>query len=294
MNSKAVVLIVDDTRLNIQTLAHILKNEYIIKIAHDGTRALELSTQDPTPDLILLDVEMPEVSGYDVCRLLRANSETANIPIIFVTGKDSIEEEGYGLSLGAVDYITKPIHPSIVKARVKTHVTLKRQYDLLKETAVHDQLTGLYNRHYLSDMLASKVAHAMRHEVPLSIILVDIDHFKNINDAYGHLIGDEVLREVSALIRQSARQEDIAARFGGEEFILVLESCTLEDARIKAEGLRKEIEKYYPQGLDVTASFGVIQLDKEINSVTQFLDLADQALYKAKNEGRNRVVVVSR
>jgi diguanylate cyclase (GGDEF)-like protein len=291
MNKKAVVLIVDDTRLNIQTMAHILKNEYIIKIAHDGTRAVELATQDPTPDLILLDVEMPNVSGYDVCRLLRENSDTAKIPIIFVTGKDSIEEEGYGLSLGAVDYITKPIHPSIVKARVKTHITLKHQYDLLKEIAVHDQLTGLYNRHYLSDMLASKVAHAMRHDDSLSIILIDIDHFKSINDTYGHIVGDEVLREIGGLIRQKARQEDIAARFGGEEFILVLDSCTLEDAKIKAEGLRKEIEKYYPQGLDVTASFGVIQFHQGIESVTQLLDLADQALYKAKKEGRNRVIV---
>lgn len=291
MKNKPVVLIIDDTRLNIQTLAHILKNDYIIKFAHGGVKAVELASLEPIPDLILLDVEMPEMSGYDVCRTLRDNSETFNIPIIFVTGKDSIEEEEYGLSLGAVDYITKPIHPSIVKARVKTHVTLKRQYDLLKEIAVHDQLTGLYNRHYLTDMLISKVAHALRHDDPLSIILIDIDHFKAINDTYGHLVGDEVLKDIGRLIRLSARQEDIAARFGGEEFILVLDSCSQEDARLKAEGLRKEIERYYPQGLEVTGSFGVIQFDKTIDSVTHFLDLADQALYKAKKAGRNRVVV---
>lgn len=291
MNTKPVVLIIDDTHLNIQTLTHILKNDYIIKFAHGGAKAVELVSQEPYPDLILLDVEMPEVNGYDVCRQLRQNSETFNIPIIFVTGKDSVQEEEYGLSLGAVDYITKPIHPSIVKARVKTHVTLKRQYDLLKEIAMHDQLTGLYNRHYLTDMLISKIAHALRHDDPLSIILIDIDHFKAINDTYGHLVGDEVLKDIGRLIRLNARQEDIAARFGGEEFILVLDSCSLEDARLKAENLRKEIEQYYPQGLEVTGSFGIIQFNKNIDSVTHFLDLADQALYKAKKAGRNRVVV---
>ncbi len=291
MNQKPVVLIIDDTRLNIQALAHILKNDYTIKMAHGGAKALELVTQEPTPDLILLDVEMPEVSGYDVCRSLRENNDTFNIPIIFVTGKDSIKEEEYGLSLGAVDYITKPIHPSIVKARVKTHVTLKRQYDLLKKVAVRDQLTRLYNRHYLADALISKVAHAARHQEPLSIILIDIDHFKSINDTYGHLIGDDVLREIAGLVGKNARKEDIAARFGGEEFVLVLDRCTLEDARIKAEILREEIEAYYPVGIDVTASFGVIQLDETMDSCTRFLDLADQALYRAKKEGRNRVVL---
>ncbi|MBV5348085.1 response regulator, partial [bacterium] len=163
MRDKAVVLIVDDVRINLQTLAHILKEEYTVKVASGGAQALELVAQEPIPDLILLDVGMPDVSGYDVCRILRENSSTVNIPIIFVTGKDSIEEEEYGLSLGAVDYITKPIHPSIVKARVKTHITLKRQHDLLKTMAVRDQLTGLYNRHYLVDIMAGKVSEAKRH-----------------------------------------------------------------------------------------------------------------------------------
>jgi diguanylate cyclase (GGDEF)-like protein len=290
MTEKAVILIVDDTRLNIQTLAHILKNDYIIKIAHGGAQALELVAQDPIPDLILLDVEMPEISGYDVCRRLCEIKDTANIPIIFVTGKDSAQEEEYGLSLGAVDYITKPIHPSVVKARVNTHITLKRQYDLLKKIAVRDQLTTLYNRHYLTDALMRKVAYAARHKEPLSIAIIDIDHFKNINDTYGHMVGDDVLREIASIIDRHTRKEDIAARFGGEEFILVLGSCTLEDARIKAEQLRKEIEEYYPAGIDVTASFGIVQLGESIHSCAHLLDLADQALYRAKKEGRNKVV----
>jgi diguanylate cyclase (GGDEF)-like protein len=290
MNDKAVILIVDDTRLNIQALAHILKNDYTIKIAHGGEQALALAVQEPLPDLILLDVEMPETSGYDVCRRLRENRDTLNIPIIFVTGKDSTQEEEYGLSLGAVDYITKPIHPSIVKARLKTHITLKRQYDLLTKMAMHDQLTKLYNRHYLTDVLTSKMAHAARYKTPLSIVLIDIDHFKTINDTYGHVVGDVVLREIADVIEQNARKEDIAARFGGEEFIVVLDGCTLEDARNKAEYLRRQIQARRPAGIEVTASFGVVQLNGKIDTCTRFFDLADQALYRAKEEGRNKVV----
>ena len=294
MSEKAVILIVDDVRINLQTLAHILKDDYTIKVAQGGPQALELVALDPIPDLILMDVGMSEVSGYDVCKILREDIDTVHIPIIFVTGKDSIEDEEYGLSLGAVDYITKPIRPLIVKARIKTHVTLKRQRDLLKTMAVRDQLTGLYNRHYLTDALIRKVARARRHDNPLSVVLIDIDHFKNVNDTKGHLTGDDILREVAEVIGNSARKEDIAARFGGEEFILVLDNCTLEDAYLKAEGLRQKIETLSPSGLDITASFGVAELSEAINTCTLLFDSADQVLYEAKNEGRNRVCVYNR
>ncbi|HEX5709812.1 MAG TPA: diguanylate cyclase [Sulfuricurvum sp.] len=294
MKEKAVVLIVDDVRINLQTLAHILKDDYTVKMAQGGREALELVALDPIPDLILLDVGMSEVSGYDVCKMLREDIDTVHIPIIFVTGKDSIEDEEYGLSLGAVDYITKPIRPLIVKARIKTHITLKQQRDLLKTMAVSDQLTGLYNRHHLTDALIRKVARANRHDCPLSVILIDIDHFKNVNDTYGHLTGDDILREVGEVIGSVARKEDIAARFGGEEFVLVLDNCRLEDAYLKAERLRQKIETLSPSRLDITASFGVAELNLQINSCTLLLDSADKALYEAKNEGRNRVNMYKR
>lgn len=290
MKTKPVVLIVDDATLNLQALAHILKNDYTIKIANGGEKALMLATQEPTPDVILLDVEMPKMDGYDVCKHLQNNTQTSSIPIIFVTGKDSREEEERGLSLGAVDYITKPLHPSIIKARLKTHITLKHQYDLLKTIAMRDQLTGLYNRHYLTDMLMRKVAHATRHKEPLSIVLLDIDYFKSINDTYGHLVGDDVLREIAGVIERNARNEDVAARFGGEEFILILDRCDSDAARRKAEFLRQEVEAHYPVGIDVTASFGVVQFDETMETCTHFLDYADQALYQAKKEGRNQVI----
>jgi diguanylate cyclase (GGDEF)-like protein len=291
MSTKAVILIVDDVPTNVQALALLLKEEYIIKVATSGVRALELAGQDPIPDLILLDVQMPDMNGYDVLKLLKENSDTAQIPIIFVTGKDTVEDEEYGLKLGAVDYIAKPIRPSIVKARVKTHITLKQQHDQLVGMATHDQLTGLYNRHYLSDALSKKVAHAKRHGELLSVMIVDIDHFKNVNDTFGHLIGDLILKAVTSAMQDSARKEDIAARFGGEEFIMVLDNCTAHDALVKAENLRSKIQALHPQDITVTASFGVAQLDEDTQRYEDLLKNADMALYMAKEEGRNRVIL---
>lgn len=291
MSTKAVILVVDDVPTNVQALALLLKDDYTIKVATSGARALEVAEQDPIPDLILLDVQMPEMDGYDVLRLLRENSVTAEIPIIFVTGKDTVEDEEYGLELGAVDYITKPVRPSIVKARVKTHITLKQQHDQLVKMATHDQLTGLYNRHYLSDVLSKKVSEAKRHSNPLSVIIVDIDHFKSVNDTFGHLMGDIILKAVAKVMKESARKEDVAARFGGEEFIIVLDSCMAHDALIKAENLRSKIQALSPEGIAVTASFGVAQLDENTQRYEDLLKHADTALYRAKEEGRNRVIL---
>ena len=157
--------------------------------------------------------------------------------------------------------------------------------------ATHDQLTGLYNRHYLSDILSKKVAQCKRHNEALSVIMVDIDHFKNVNDTFGHLMGDVILKAVGNVIQQSARKEDTAARFGGEEFILVLDNCLAGDAVIKAENLRAKIEALIPEGIDITSSFGVAQLDGNITRYEDLIKNSDAALYEAKNSGRNCVVL---
>lgn len=285
-----VLLIVDDVPTNVQTLAQIFKEEYRLKIATGGARALELAGMEPIPDLILLDVAMPDMSGYDVCRLLKEDRMTADIPIIFVTGRDSVEDEEYGFSLGAVDYIVKPIRPVIAKARVKTHITLKQQRDQLAETAVRDQLTGLYNRHMLNDEIERKLSFALRHDEALSLIILDLDHFKAINDTFGHLVGDGVLKGVAKVLQHNARREDIAARFGGEEMILLLDKCSGENAVRKAEQIRQEIEALHPEGISVTASFGIAEASSETPTVQLILKKADEALYQAKAEGRNRVV----
>ena len=291
MNQRAVVLVVDDIASNVQTLAHLLKDEYTLKVATSGSRALELAAQEPLPDLILLDIEMPDMSGYEVLKLLKIRSDTADIPIIFVSGKDMAEDEEYGLSLGAVDYIVKPIRPSIAKARVRTQITLKRQHDLLLAMATHDHLTGLSNRHFMSDALKRKVSHAKRHGEELCIVMADIDHFKEVNDTFGHLMGDEVLKAVAEILQESARKEDIAARFGGEEFVLILDNCKAADAALKAEKLRAQIEALHPEGINVTASFGVAAFDATLKDHEELLKRADSALYQAKDEGRNRVII---
>lgn len=291
MNDKPIVLIVDDVPANVQVLASCLKDKYHIKVATDGSRCLELIADKPVPDLILLDIEMPGMDGYEVCRQLKQNAETKNIPVIFVTANDQEEDEEKGLQLGAVDYITKPIRPSIVAARVNTHITLKLQYDKLTAMAIYDQLTGLYNRYYLFIGANNKLAKARRHHLAVSLIMMDIDHFKHVNDQYGHPQGDIVLQAVSKIIVQHSREEDIAARFGGEEFIIILDHCDAESAQAKAEKYRSLIEAAKPEQIEVTSSFGVAQMNYDGETVDSLIKRADQALYQAKENGRNQVVL---
>ena len=293
MQDASVVLIVDDEPVNIQVLAACLKDSYQIKVATSGAQCLEQIKNGLEPDLILLDIEMPDVNGYEVCTVLKSSKSTASIPIIFVTAKNEIHEEEKGLELGAVDYITKPISPAIVAARVKTHVTLKLQYDKLQSMAMHDQLTGLYNRYFLLEDANHKVSKSIRHNYELSVLMMDIDHFKSINDNHGHAVGDEVLKTVANTLSAEKRNEDVLARFGGEEFVLLLDHCNVSEAKIKAEKLRKAIEELNPSGLLVTVSMGVAQLNAHEKSFSEPLKRADDALYIAKSSGRNRVEVCS-
>ncbi len=290
MDDKAYILLVDDVPANIQTLADVLKDDYCIKVAIDGYRCLELARQESQPDLILLDIEMPGISGFDVCRQLKKDVMTRDIPVIFVTANDQEEDEEQGLLIGAVDYITKPIRPVIVAARVNTHITLKKQRDLLSQMATHDQLTGLYNRHYLMESAGKKIAYALRHHSHVSLLIMDIDHFKVVNDEYGHPFGDRVLREIATLMEKFSRKEDVVTRFGGEEFIILFDACKQRDALAKAEWIRAQIEQLKPDGYRVTASFGVTELKSVGDNLEQMIKRADQALYQAKETGRNKVV----
>lgn len=289
MEAKPTVLIVDDAPSNIQLLAGLLKSSYQIKIATGGQRCLELAQADPPPDLILLDIQMPDMDGYEVCRRLKKNDNTRQIPVIFVTGNDQAEDEELGLSLGAVDYITKPYSAAIVEARIATHITLKQQSDELRRLAMHDQLTGLYNRHFLIDVAAKRISQAHRHKQALCVLMIDIDHFKTVNDEHGHSVGDAVLREVAAIVKQQSRNEDVVARFGGEEFVILLDNCDLANGAKKAELLRASLVDSAIEGLRVSASFGLAQLDDNSEGFDELLHRADEAVYKAKSNGRNRV-----
>jgi len=291
MSSKPVILLVDDVAANIQVLAAALKADYHIKVATDGERCLILANTSPKPDMILLDINMPGMGGHEVCSHLKNDPNTKTIPVIFVTAMNADEDEEYGLELGAVDYITKPIKPAIVKARVKTHVTLKQQNDKLAEMALQDQLTGLYNRHYLVDRAKHKMASAMRYQQPLTILMLDIDFFKNINDQHGHLIGDLVLQAIADILNQYCRAEDVVARFGGEEFVMLIDNCNGSDAVEKANKLRLAIEASQPNNLTVTTSIGCAEFTFGSESFEELLKQSDEALYQAKEQGRNQVVL---
>lgn len=289
------LLVVDDQPVNIQVLYQVFGESCDVFMATSGKQALEVCHLKK-PDLILLDVVMPDMDGIEVCKALKSVPETRDIPVIFVTSQDSPEEETLGLEVGAVDFITKPVNPAVVKARVKTHLTLKIQADALRELASVDGLTGIPNRRRFDERLQVEWRACRRTELPLSIIMIDVDHFKKYNDHYGHLEGDLCLKIVAQALRGDQwRPRDIASRYGGEEFICLMPEASLEDALSKAESIRKRVfELAVPhaasQNADrVTISVGVACTIPDEDEPDSLLSVADEQLYKAKEGGRNRV-----
>ena len=292
MIENATVLIVDDMESNRQILGSSLNNFYNVIYASNGTDAIKILSEDKLPDLILLDIEMPDMDGFEVIKKIKNVEDTKDIPVIFVTGHDDIKNEERALINGAVDYITKPISPIIVKARVKTHLTIKYQRDQLLHRASHDQLTQLYNRHKLVEEGHRLFLKAKRHNDDLCVTMLDIDFFKKINDTYGHLTGDEVLKSVAHLLKTNVRVEDVVARYGGEEFVIVFDRCSLYNAQLKSDILRMQIARLFPNNIKVTASLGVTSIKPNIhNNFDDILKEADEALYKAKETGRNKVII---
>jgi diguanylate cyclase (GGDEF)-like protein len=277
-----------------------LSKEYDIRIATNGKKALDIANSDDKPDLILLDIMMPEMDGYEVCKELKENTLTADIPIIFVTAKSEIEDETKGFSLGAVDYITKPFHLSIVKARVQTHLRLRRQAKLLEEYAFLDPLTQIPNRRKFDMEIDKEWRRASRNKMPLSLCMVDIDFFKLYNDTLGHGEGDVCLQKVAATInKHSSRGGELAARYGGEEFMIILPSCNQEQAYQSAENLRKAVESLeiaHPSSnisplVTISVGYATAYPSEGKIDTKEFIKLTDDALYRAKNSGRNRVEI---
>jgi len=199
------VLLVDDIQANINILYKTLKNEYDIESERDGESALKHIESFP-PDLILLDILMPGIDGYEVCKRLKANKRAKNVPVIFITSKSEEEDESKGLELGAVDYITKPFSKPIVRARVKNHLIMKKQRDLLENLSNRDGLTGIPNRRSFDMQLKTEWQRAVRSAVPLSLILMDLDFFKKFNDTYGHAAGDDCLKRVAQTLSNSLKR----------------------------------------------------------------------------------------
>jgi len=289
------ILVVDDQPTNIQTLYQVLKGEYDVAMATDGSQAIELCQRRP-PDLVLLDVVMPGIDGFEVCRRLKTDPATRDVPVIFVTARDSTEDETLGLEVGAVDFIAKPVNPPVVRARVRTHVALKRQADLLRSLAFNDGLTGVANRRWFDERLQVEWLRCRRNKLPLSLILLDLDHFKAYNDRYGHQAGDDCLRAVAAAMKSRlGRPADLLARYGGEEFVCLLPETPIDGARAKAEDLGRAVldlalpHADSPTAAVVTISRGVATAAPALDgSQNELLQRADELLYAAKRAGRNR------
>lgn len=296
-HSQPEILIVDDDPRSVKFLGAELRNYYKVRFATSGEKALEIASSEPSPDLILLDIAMPAMDGYMVCKRLKGNEKTKNIPVIFITAKDEVEDETKGFELGAVDYITKPISLPIVKARVNTHVTLKKKSDHLEKLTCVDGLTNIANRRRFDDFFQQEWNRASRTQTAISVILMDVDFFKNYNDNYGHSAGDVCLARVAhALAGTPARNTDLVARFGGEEFIAALPETSIEQACAIAEKMRRNVESIdiphsYSLASDkITVSFGVATtIPSRGATPSDLIKAADATLYKAKESGRNRV-----
>ena len=297
---KPTILVVDDMTTTLLLLHDLLKDTYEVKIAKSGTKALEILESPNDIDLILLDIEMPDINGYDVCKRIKNNEQTKNIPIIFVTGRTSQEDEEYGLNLGAIDYITKPFNKAIVKLRIKNYLDLKIKNDMLEKLSMYDGLTNIRNRRFFDETFEKTFSEIKRDKKSLAVLMIDIDFFKPYNDNYGHGQGDETLRKVAkALEKTIKRASDFVARYGGEEFVILLKDINKDGVEAVANNLLNairelkithefsKIENY------VTVSIGVSYYNSSSDiTKLELLLKADETLYNVKNSGRNNFAIL--
>jgi diguanylate cyclase (GGDEF)-like protein len=293
---KNSLLIVDDEKVNLKILSHILGEDYIIYTATNGLNAIEKAIECQ-PELILLDIMMPGIDGYETLAKIKADDKIKHIPVIFVSGLDSHEDEEKGLALSAVDYITKPFSARIVKLRVQNQMQIIDHVRTIENISMKDQLTQIANRRCFDERLQMEWKQAIREQTPISILMMDLDRFKILNDTYGHQQGDIVLQMVAEMFPKSfKRAGDFAARWGGEEFVALLPNTCIEGAMEIAEDIRADIEKTElvsscGAALKITISIGVNSIIPMQNSpVDSFIFGADKALFEAKETGRNRVI----
>ncbi len=287
------ILIVDDDKILQKLMSKILSTLGTITVAKSGEEALQ-KAKSIEPDLIILDIMMPGMDGYEVCRHLKENDNTASIPVIFLTAKDSNAAEEQGLKVGATDYIRKPISPHILLTRAANILKLQAAINSLKLQALTDPLTGAYNRRHLFNTGDNELLRSKRYSHSLCVLMLDIDHFKAVNDKYGHNTGDEALVKTVHAIEKALRSEDTLGRIGGEEFAVILPETDLKNASILAERLREAVGNITintpKELLRITVSIGVYQVNVEQDDIAAALKLADELMYKAKQNGRNRVM----
>lgn len=288
-----VLLLVDDSPAIHRLLAVKLKDEGIeFCAAFSGEEAIELA-QSQQPSLILLDMIMPGLTGLETLRRLKADRQTMDIPVIILSGNTESEDKVACFEAGAMDYVTKPFDVHELRARIHSALRLHKLMRMLEQRAQIDGLTGLWNRNYFNERLAAELNASRRGDSPISLVMCDLDHFKKLNDGFGHPAGDAVLQAFAAILGQEIRTYDIACRYGGEEFALILPGANVMEAAGVCERIRKALEsrvfRKYPN-MRVTGSFGVT--DRPItgaNDPAGWIEAADRALYSAKQGGRNRV-----
>jgi len=300
--NRATILIVDDMSTNLMMLSDILKDDYNIKISKTGEKAIELC-KNLDIDLVLLDIEMPLMNGYEVCKNLKNYEKTKNIPIIFVSAKNSEEDEEYGLNLGAIDYISKPFSKVIIKARVKNQIKLKQKTELLEKLSNYDGLTNIKNRRYFDDRLTQVYKDSKIKNTNLALMMIDIDFFKPYNDNYGHGKGDEALKIVAKTLENSIlntldRPNDLVARYGGEEFVVLLSNIDLKELEEISNRVVKAIRdaniehKFSKVASYLTISLGAV-LYKSSNdlSIASIMKSADEAHYEVKQKSKDNFLI---
>ncbi|HEY6100050.1 MAG TPA: diguanylate cyclase [Anaeromyxobacter sp.] len=307
MADPSKILVVDDSRTQLDWLVQVLEKEgFTVATAVDGKDAIRKVHSDP-PDLVLLDMILPDMDGLEVLRIVKARGEDQFIPVIVLSVKSDIDTKVTGLRIGADDFLAKPFAEAEILARCAAMLRIKHLQEKLREAqrkleeqSITDALTGLKNRRFFDERLHEEFRRAQRYGDYLSLIMLDLDHFKDVNDRFGHPAGDSVLRDAGALIRASIREPDICARYGGEEFAVILPKTHMSGALTVAERVWRELggKEYAVQGsaavapatVKVTASLGIaFYPSKDISSGDLLLRFADQALYQAKRAGRNTI-----
>jgi two-component system cell cycle response regulator len=309
MAAKAKILLIEDSPTQSRHIKQILeKSGYQVVIAENGVTGLRMITAE-NPDVIILDVVLPDISGHEVCRWIKVRDETKGIPVIMLTVKGKLSEKVSGLHIGADDYLPKPFKESELNARIYASLRTREFQEELKKKneqlekllkkveimAITDAGTGLFNRRRFEGVLRRDFVRSVRYNEPLTLIMIDVDHFKSINDNFGHQVGDQVLADVAKIIQKQFREADMVARYGGEEFVVVMPKCPVQDAAIPAGRLLKEISGHSFDGIKgkkrkITVSIGIAGLpDPDLDTEEKLIRCADTALYDAKESGRNRI-----